>query len=181
MNKTLLQLAGLFSSLSLSAFGGGKVVLPSMHQASVGEYHWMTNQEFVDLFSISMAAPGPSMMVVTLVGLKACLPYGTAIAILGALIATLAMFVPSSIMVYFAGNWWDHWKESPWRHSVMNAILPISTGLILAATWIIAKTSIHSLPTAIMGVVALTLMLFTKINPVLMMGVAGLISWVFLR
>ena len=181
MNKTLLQLAGLFSSLSLSAFGGGKVVLPSMHQASVGEYHWMTNQEFVDLFSISMAAPGPSMMVVTLVGLKACLPYGTAIAILGALVATLAMFVPSSIMVYFAGNWWDHWKESPWRHSVMNAILPISTGLILAATWIIAKTSIHSLPTAIMGVVALTLMLFTKINPVLMMGVAGLISWVFLR
>ena len=181
MNKTLLQLAGLFSSLSLSAFGGGKVVLPSMHQASVGEYHWMTNQEFVDLFSISMAAPGPSMMVVTLVGLKACLPYGTAIAILGALVATLAMFVPSSILVYFAGNWWDHWKESPWRHSVMNAILPISTGLILAATWIIAKTSIHSLPTAIMGVVALTLMLFTKINPVLMMGVAGLISWFFLR
>jgi chromate transporter len=181
MNKTLLQLAGLFSSLSLSAFGGGKVVLPSMHQASVGEYHWMTNQEFVDLFSISMAAPGPSMMVVTLVGLKACLPYGTAIAILGALVATLAMFVPSSILVYFAGNWWDHWKESPWRHSVMNAILPISTGLILAATWIIAKTSIHSLPTAIMGVVALILMLFTKINPVLMMGVAGLISWVFLR
>jgi chromate transporter len=181
MNKTLLQLAGLFSSLSLSAFGGGKVVLPSMHQASVGEYHWMTNQEFVDLFSISMAAPGPSMMVVTLVGLKACLPYGTAIAILGALVATLAMFVPSSILVYFAGNWWDHWKESPWRHSVMNAILPVSTGLILAATWIIAKTSIHSLPTAIMGVVALTLMLFTKINPVLMMGVAGLISWVFLR
>jgi len=181
MNKTLLQLAGLFSSLSLSAFGGGKVVLPSMHQASVGEYHWMTSQEFVDLFSISMAAPGPSMMVVTLVGLKACLPYGTAIAILGALVATLAMFVPSSILVYFAGNWWDHWKESPWRHSVMNAILPISTGLILAATWIIAKTSIHSLPTAIMGVVALTLMLFTKINPVLMMGVAGLISWVFLR
>ncbi|MCX8493104.1 MAG: chromate transporter [Chthoniobacterales bacterium] len=181
MNKTLLQLAGLFSSLSLSAFGGGKVVLPSMHQASVGEYHWMTNQEFVDLFSISMAAPGPSMMVVTLVGLKACLPYGTAIAILGALVATLAMFVPSSILVYFAGNWWDHWKESPWRHSVMNAILPISTGLILAATWIIAKTSIHSLPTAIMGVVALILMLFTKINPVLMMGAAGLISWVFLR
>jgi chromate transporter len=181
MNKTLLQLAGLFSSLSLSAFGGGKVVLPSMHQASVGEYHWMTNQEFVDLFSISMAAPGPSMMVVTLVGLKACLPYGTAIAILGALVATLAMFVPSSILVYFAGNWWDHWKESPWRHSVMNAILPISTGLILAATWIIAKTSIHSLPTAIMGVVALTLMLFTKVNPVLMMGVAGLISWVLLR
>ena len=181
MNRILLQLAGLFSALSLSAFGGGKVVLPSMHQAAVGEYGWMTSQQFVDLFSISMAAPGPSMMVVTLVGLKACMPYGTAAAILGALVATLAMFVPSSVLVYFAGNWWDHWKESPWRHAVMDAIMPISTGLILAATWIIAKTSIHSLPTAIMGVVALLLMLFTKINPVLMMAVAGAISWFFLR
>lgn len=181
MNKVLLQLAWLFSALSLSAFGGGKVVLPSMHQAACGEYHWMNNQEFVDLFSISMAAPGPSMMVVTLVGLKACLPYGFWAAILGAFVATLAMFLPSSVLVYFAGNWWDHWKESPWRHSVMNAIMPVSTGLILAATWIIAKTSIHSAATAAMGIVALLLMIFTKINPVLMMAVAGAISWAFLR
>ena len=180
MNRILLQLAGLFSALSLSAFGGGKVVLPSMHQAAVGGHHWMTSQQFVDLFSISMAAPGPSMMVVTLVGLKACMPYGTVAAILGALVATVAMFVPSSVLVYFAGNWWDHWKESPWRHAVMDAIMPISTGLILAATWIISKTSIHSVPTAILGVVALLLMLFTKINPVLMMAAAGAISWFFL-
>jgi chromate transporter len=180
MNRTLLQLAGLFSTLSLSAFGGGKVVLPSMHLAACNEYHWMTSQQFVDLFSISMAAPGPSMMVVTLVGLKACLPYGMAAAILGALVATVAMFLPSSLLVYFASDWWDHWKESPWRHSIMDAILPVSTGLILAATWIIAKTSIHSVPTAVMGVIALLLMLFTRINPVLMMGAAGLISWSFL-
>jgi len=177
MNRTLLHLASLFGTLSLSAFGGGKVVLPSMHQSAVHQYQWMTDQQFVDLFSISMAAPGPSMMVVTLVGLKACLPYGTAIAILGALVATVAMFGPSSLLVYYAGNFWDHWKESPWRHAVMDAILPVSTGLILAATWIIAKTSIHSIPTAIMGVVALLLMLFTKINPVLIMAAAGLISW----
>jgi len=181
MIKTFLQLTGLFSALSISAFGGGKVVLPSMHKASVGEFHWMRNRQFVDLFSISMAAPGPSMMVVSLVGLKACLPYGTAIALLGALIATIAMFLPSSILVFVVSKFWDEWKESPWRHTVERAMMPISTGLILAATWIIAKTSIHSVPTAIMGLVALALMLFTKINPVLMMGAAGVISWTFLR
>ena len=181
MIKTFAHLAFLFSTLSLSAFGGGKVVLPSMHQASVGEYHWMSDQQFVDLFSISMAAPGPSMMVVSLVGLKACLPYGVMMAILGAFIATVAMFVPSSVLVFFIGKFWDSWEESPWRHSIQQAIMPISTGLILAATVIIAKTSIHTIPTAIMGVVALALMLFTKINPVLMMGAAGVISWVFLR
>jgi chromate transporter len=179
--RTFAQLASLFSVLSLSAFGGGKVILPSMHQAAVGEYGWMNDQQFVDLFSISMAAPGPSMMVVSLVGLKACLPYGTAMAILGALIATVAMFLPSSLLVFIAGKWWDSWEDSPWRRSIQQAIMPISTGLILGATVIIAKTSIHTVPTAIMGLVALALMLFTKINPVLMMGVAGLISWFFLR
>ncbi len=181
MIKTLAQLAVLFSSLSLSAFGGGKVVLPSMHMDAVGEYHWMTDQQFVDLFSISMAAPGPSMMVVSLVGLKACLHYGVAISLLGALIATIAMFLPSSILVYIVGKYWDSWKESPWRRSIEHAMMPISTGLILAATVIIAKTSIHSLPTGIMAAVALALMLFTKINPVLMMGAAGVISWLFLK
>ena len=60
-------------------------------------------------------------------------------------------------------------------------MMPISTGLILAATFIIAKTSIHSTATGIMAAVALALMLFTKINPVLMMGVAGVISWLFLK
>ena len=180
MIKTFLQLATLFSALSLSAFGGGKVVLPSMHQSAVREYDWMSDQEFVDLFSISMAAPGPSMMVVSLVGLKACLSYGTAIAIVGALIATIAMFLPSSVLVLIVGKFWDDWQDSPWRRSIEQAMMPISTGLILAATIIIAKTSIHSVPTMIMGVIALGLMLFTKINPVLMMGVAGLISWAFL-
>lgn len=181
MIKTYLHLVTLFSALSLSAFGGGKVVLPTMHQAAVGEYGWMNDQQFVDLFSISMAAPGPSMMVVSLVGLKACIGYGTVLAILGALIATIAMFAPSSVLVFIVGKFWDSWQESPWRRSVERAMMPISTGLILAATIIIAKTSIHSLPTAIMGIVALALMLFTRINPVLMMGVAGAISWAFLH
>lgn len=183
MIKTFTHLALLFSALSLSAFGGGKVVLPSMHMDAVGEYHWLTDQQFVDLFSISMAAPGPSMMVVSLVGLKAGLDLhcGVIVALLAALIATVAMFVPSSLLVFGVGKFWDSLHESPWRHSVQQAMMPISTGLILAATVIIAKSSIHSVTTGIMAAVALALMLFTKINPVLMMGVAGGISWAFLR
>jgi hypothetical protein len=60
-------------------------------------------------------------------------------------------------------------------------MMPISTGLILAAAFIIAKHSIHTIPTAIMGVIALCLMLFTKLNPVIMIVAAAGISWVFLR
>jgi hypothetical protein len=60
-------------------------------------------------------------------------------------------------------------------------MLPISTGMILAAAFIIARHSIHTIPTAIMGLISLCLMLFTKLNPVIMIVAAAAISWVFLR
>jgi chromate transporter len=180
MIQNFIHLVALFTILSVSAFGGGKVVLPTMHEQAVGKYHWMTDQQFVDLYGISII-DGPSMMVVTLVGLKACLEYGYVIAILGALVATVAMFLPSSILVLIVGRFWDSWKTSPWHDSIQHAMMPISTGLILAAAWMITKNSIHSIPTAIMGLIALCLMLFTKLNPVIMIVAAAAISWMFLR
>jgi len=180
MIQTFGHLVALFTILSVSAFGGGKVVLPTLQQQAVNHYHWMSNQQFVDLFGISII-DGPSMMVVTLVGLKACLQYGYVVAILGAMIATFAMFLPSSILVLIVGRFWDSWKTSPWHDSIQHAMMPISTGLILAATFIIAKHSIHTIPTAIMGLIALCLMVFTKLNPVIMIVAAAAISWVFLR
>jgi len=180
MIQTFVHLVSLFIILSLSAFGGGKVVLPTLQEQAVAKYHWMTNQQFVDLFGISII-DGPSMMVVTLVGLKACIEYGYVIAVIGAMVATVAMFLPSSILVLIVGRFWDSWKTSPWHESIQRAMMPISTGLILAATWIIAKHSIHSIPTAIMGMIALCLMVFTKLNPVIMIVAAAAFSWVFLR
>jgi chromate transporter len=180
MIQTFTHLVTLFTILSVSAFGGGKVVLPTLQQQAVDHYQWMSNQQFVDLFGISII-DGPSMMVVTLVGLKACLQYGYVFAILGAMIATVAMFLPSSILVLIVGRFWDSWKTSPWHDSIQHAMMPISTGLILAAAYIIAKHSIHTIPTAIMGLVALCLMLFTKLNPVIMIVAAAAISWIFLR
>ena len=45
--------------LSMLAFGGGAGVIPDMQRAAVDQYHWMTAREFLDMFAISRAAPGP--------------------------------------------------------------------------------------------------------------------------
>ncbi|MGE0418505.1 MAG: chromate transporter, partial [Acetobacteraceae bacterium] len=47
---TLIQLALLFSMLSMLAFGGGAGVIPDMQRAAVDVYHWMTAREFLDMF-----------------------------------------------------------------------------------------------------------------------------------
>ena len=66
--KTMLSLLGLFGSLSLMSIGGGNTVLPEMHMRAVNGYHWLTDGQFADIFSISQAAPGPSILIVALVG-----------------------------------------------------------------------------------------------------------------
>ena len=68
---TLIRIILLFSSLSILSIGGGNTVLPEMHPKSVNDYHWLTDSQFADIFAISQAAPGPSILIVTLVGYKA--------------------------------------------------------------------------------------------------------------
>jgi chromate transporter len=74
--STYLQLAGLFASLSLLSIGGGNAVLPEMHMQAVRGHHWLTDSQFADVFSISQAAPGPSILIVALVGYGAGLEVG---------------------------------------------------------------------------------------------------------
>jgi|LauGreStaDraftv2_3_1035109.scaffolds.fasta_scaffold167519_1 chromate transporter len=186
MDDTYLTIAKLFSALSLSAFGGGNTVLPSMHMAAVSQYHWMTNQQFLDLFSISKAAPGPSTLIVELIALKATgFPQGSHFlflsAVIGAVISILAMFVPSSILLLIVSSFWEKILGSPWQRTIEKALMPMTTGLILASTWIVARTAISGWVTGIIGFISLVIILKTKINPILIMLVAALLSRILLK
>jgi chromate transporter len=186
MDNIYLIIAKLFSLLSLSAFGGGNTVLPSMHMAAVARYHWMSNQQFLDLFSISKAAPGPSTLIVELIAMKATgFPKGSCFfffsAALGALVAILAMFLPSSLLLLLVSRFWEKFQGLPWQCTIKKALLPITAGLILGSTWIVAKTSIHGWMTSAIAVVSLVMILRTKINPILMMVVAALLSRILFK
>ena len=108
MIATLLQLALLFGGLSLLAFGGGTAVLPDMQRVTVTTYHWLTAAQFLDFFAISRASPGPGSLIVVLIGQKSAgLP--------GALVAFLAMFGPSSALLYVAALVWHRAAHTAWR------------------------------------------------------------------
>ena len=87
---TLLKIAVVFSSLSLVSIGGGNTVLPEIHRAAVHDHQWMTDQQFADIYAISEAAPGPSSMISSLVGLKAG-------GLLGAIVTMVALYFRSPL------------------------------------------------------------------------------------
>lgn len=158
MSAVLLSLAGIFSELSLLAFGGGNTVLPEMQRQVVDLHHWMTAQDFSAMFALAQAAPGPNMMIVTLIGWRvAGLP--------GVLVTTLAKFGPSSILTALALHGLRRFKDAPWRRVVQASLGPMAVGLVSASAWLIARASDHAWSLGVITAVCALLTFRTRIHP----------------
>ncbi|MEX3917710.1 chromate transporter [Paraburkholderia sp. BR10872] len=169
MSATLVALAAIFGQLSLLAFGGGNTILPEMQRQVVEVHHWMPASEFSALFALAQAAPGPNMMVVTLVGWHVA---GWA----GMLVTSIAKFGPSSLVTIAALHAWDRFKDRPWRRIAQKGLVPVTAGLVAASAVLIARASDPSwIAWAITGVCAV-LAFRTKTHPLWLLGAGSLIG-----
>jgi chromate transporter len=95
------QLAGFFTIAALITFGGAYAVLPFVANAAVNHYGWVTSKDMVAGLALGESTPGPLIMVNTFVGFVAGYNVGGNLAwgFLGAVIATLATFVPCFVLI----------------------------------------------------------------------------------
>jgi chromate transporter len=176
--KTLLQIVLLFSSLSLLSIGGGNTVLPEMHYKTVRDYHWMTDSQFADVFAISQAAPGPSILIVTLIGYKAGLTAGGELmGVFGAILATAAMIFPAGLLVYFVVQFWERARNSPVRHAIEKGFAPLTVGLVLASGYVMSRAADQDWRAYLLTGVCTLVFVFTKINPLIVVAIAGFLGW----
>ena len=176
--KTLLHILLLFSSLSLLSIGGGNTVLPEMHYKSVVDYHWLTDSQFADVFAISQAAPGPSILIVTLIGYKAGLTAGgEVIGIAGALLATVAIMFPAGFLVYFVVQFWERARDSGVRRAIEKGFAPLTVGLVLASGYVMSKAADHDWRAYLLTGVCTVIFVFTKVNPLIVVAIAGFLGW----
>ena len=171
MNDTLLALASIFSQLSLLAFGGGNTILPEMQRQVVEVHHWMTAEDFSALFALGQAAPGPNLMIVTLVGWHVAGFYGM-------LVTSLAKFGPSSLVTIAMLHVWDRFKDKPWRRHVQAGLLPVTGGLVEASAALIAHASISNGLLAVITAVTAVVAIKTKLHPLWLLfggAMAGLL------
>jgi chromate transporter len=168
--STSLQLCLLFGGASLMSIGGGNSVVPEIELQAVGTYHWLTQSQFADLFALAQAAPGPSILLVTLVGYSAA-------GIFGALLATVAMIAPAGVLVFVFARLWGRVEVSPWRFAFEHGLAPVAVGLVAASGVVVARAADHTL--AQYGLTALATLVFctTKVNPILVVAGAGLVGW----
>jgi chromate transporter len=164
---TLLHLIVVFGSLSLLSFGGTNTVLPEMHRQAVSVQHWLTDLQFASVYAISQASPGPSSLIVSLVGLKAA-------GWIGALVAVVAMFIPSAALTYVASLAWERFRDAKWRIAAEKGLAPITVGLLLASTLVITRAADHGSSAFILTGATTILLVVTRVNPLFIMAAAGI-------
>src|SRR6476661_6222250 len=134
LDSRLLGLILVFVPLSLLSFGGGQAIVADIQYQTVEVHKWLTNSEFVDMFAISRASPGPSTLIAALIGWHVD-------GLAGALVAVLAIYIPSSILVYCAASWWQRSAASPLRIAIERGLQPIAIGLIFAGLLVLVDAS----------------------------------------
>ena len=157
----------MFAPLSLLSIGGGASLLAEIEHQSVTVHAWTTQREFADLFAISRAAPGPGTMLSTLIGWKIA-------GLAGALTATIALYLPSSLIVYAAARLWGRWRGSVWHSAVERGLAPIAAGLILAGGIAVLRVSPGGPAVWLTAIIAATLILCRPlVNPLLLFCAGG--------
>ena len=162
----LLELALQFLVLSLLSIGGANAIIPEIHLRAVDIERWMTDADFSQMFALSQAAPGPNVLIVSLIGWKVA-------GVAGALVAMLAMCGPSSVLTYQVARVWDRFRDAPLRIAIERGLAPVTAGLILASGYVLTRTTDHGWPAFAVTGTTLLLAMTTRLHPLWMLAAAA--------
>jgi chromate transporter len=157
--KILLTLFWTMAKLGCATYGGGPSVIPLL-QAEVGAHQWMRTEDFMDALAVGNALPGPiATKLAAVVGHKvAGLP--------GASAAVLGMILPSIILVLLLLRLVGMVKDNPRIISMLKGLRPVVVAMLAHTAYSMAPSSLEGAFTWGIGLAALLIMVFTKINPV---------------
>lgn len=129
------QLFSGFFKIGMFTVGGGYAMLPLMQQ-EIERYGWITAGEFIDIIAIAEMTPGAiAVNTATFAGFRTA-------GILGALVATAALALPSLLIIVPLSNFWEIHQDHPLLKAVFSGIKPAVAGLIIAAALYIGETAL---------------------------------------
>ena len=190
----LLELFITFLIIGLFTFGGGYSMIALIQSAVVEEHGWLTAQEFADILAISQITPGPvGINTATYAGYSAVIAegYPTAVAVAGALIASLAVLILPMTLILIVGRWLLAHKDNPPFDVIFKTLRLTVIGLIAAAAISLMPSAFAPTPTGTISIfnfqfsifnliifaAVFVLSLWKKVSPILLILLAGLVGF----
>jgi chromate transporter len=168
LSAILYNLASVMLKVDLFAFGGGFASLPLMLHEIVMNRGWLDSKTFMDGIALGQITPGPIVITATFVGY---LVYG----IMGAIVATIAIFTPSFFMVITVAPFFDRLKNSVYFMRAIDGIFASFVGLLLFVCIKFAMAVPWDILRILLGLAALTALL-RKVDILYIVPVGAVIS-----
>ena len=145
----ILLLCWEFFKIGLFAIGGGMATIPFLAKVAQSHPEWYTLEMLADMVAVSESTPGP-------IGVNMATYAGFLVGeVLGAVLATLALVLPSFILASLVASGLSRYKENSHVLSAFNGIRPAVTGLIAAAFYAVFKIAVF--PDGALNILSLAL------------------------
>lgn len=166
----LLTLSALFLRMGAVTFGGGFVMIPLIEAEVVNSHQWLSHQEFADATALGQITPGPVLITATFIGYRVA---GT----LGALVATISIFLPAFLMTIAAGASLRRFRTNEIVQSFLRGVTPAVVGLLVAAALSIGRAGINSWIGVVLAILAMLVLIRFRPNAFWVILGAGVIRF----
>jgi chromate transporter len=150
-------------------FGSGLAIVPFLYGGVVGQFHWLTERQFVDAVAVAMITPGP---VVITAGFIGYLVAGAA----GATVSAIAVFVPPYLIVIAGAPYYRRFAKNLQVKAFVQGVTAAAVGAIAGAALILGKRSLIDVTTILIAVTTFALLHFKRISEPLLILVAGVVG-----
>ncbi len=183
-----LKLIWAYFKIGIFGFGGGYAMLSLIESIVVGS-GWITEQMFTDIVAISQMTPGPiginSATYIGYVapGVDSSLFASPLWGVLGSIVCTLVVVVPSYMLTLYASHFIRRHKETAYVKGVFCGLRPVVVGLIASAALLLMNESNFGTTTpeivisVSICVVSFVMVFFMKLHPILVISMAGLVGY----
>lgn len=163
------QIGLTFGLLSLISIGGANATVPEIHRQVVDVLHWMDDATFANLIAIGQTAPGPNVLIVSMIGWHVA-------GLLGLLVASVAIVLPSSLVAIAVGRLVTRFAAVEWIGVTRSALAPIAVGFMLASGYVMSRAAYEGLLSVGIVVSVAAMIALTRRSPLLGIAAGALIG-----
>ena len=159
----------VFLKIGAILYGSGYVLVAFLERDVVDTYHWITTEQLLDAVAVGQITPGPVFTTATFVGYQID---GFA----GALVATVAIFLPSFVFVALLARIVPWVRRSPWAGAALDGVNVASLGLMAGVTVLLFDDAFPDVLAVAIGAAALAVLLRWRINAAWLVGAGALVG-----
>jgi chromate transporter len=165
----LPRLFAVFFKIGALLFGSGYVLLAFLRRDLVLSYGWLTEAQILDAIAIGQLTPGPVFTTASFVGYLL-------LGVPGAVVATVAIFLPAFVMTAVLEPVIARLRAKPVSAAALDGLNAAAVALMVGVTWFLARDAVVDVPTALLATASLAALLRWNVNPVWLMAVGAAVG-----